>query len=122
MSGICVYIACPYTKGDIAVNTRNSMVAWDILYSNGLFPFNPLYSHFQHLHSPRPYEDWTKYDDEWVRKCDALIRLPGESSGGDKEVQLAKDYNIPVLYAKSVSEKDLIEVAEQIKSFFLRTF
>jgi hypothetical protein len=54
-----VYIACPYTKGDIAVNVRNSMVAWDQAYDSGMIPFNPLFTHFQHMHNPRPYEHWT---------------------------------------------------------------
>ena len=73
MRRLKVYIASPYTKGDVAVNVRTSMEAWDKLYSAGFAPFAPLWSHFQHLVFPRPYEDWDV--------CDAMLRLPGESSG-----------------------------------------
>jgi hypothetical protein len=38
-------------------------------------------------------------------KGDPLLRLPGESSGADAEVEYAKAHNIPVFYNKA----DLIE-------------
>ena len=96
---IKVYIASPYTKGDIAVNVKTQMDNADMLIDFGFAPFVPLYSHFQHMAHPRPYEDWTKLDNEWVRVCDCVLRLPGESCGADKEVELAKSLNIPVFYS-----------------------
>lgn len=97
-SSTFVYIACPYTIGDVAVNVRNAMDAWDQLYDAGFIPFNPLFSHFQHLHHPRPYEDWTRYDNAWIPRCDAVLRLPGESRSADAEVALATMLGIPVFY------------------------
>jgi hypothetical protein len=47
---------------------------------------------------PRPYEDWTKLDLEWVKVCDGLLRLEGESSGADAEIEFAKQLSIPVFY------------------------
>lgn len=91
-----VYIASPYTKGDVAVNVRESLLAADQLLELGYAPYPPLYSHFWHFLSPKPYETWTTLDMEWVKRCDCVLRLPGESSGADAEVKLAKANNIPV--------------------------
>ena len=96
---IKVYIASPYTKGDVAVNVKAQLDAADELMNEGFAPFAPLYSHFQHMAHPRPYEDWMKIDFEWVTVCDCLLRLPGESSGADREVELAESLNIPVYYS-----------------------
>ena len=38
-------------------------------------------------------------DLEWVSCSDAVLRLPGESAGADREVQHAKSLNIPVYYS-----------------------
>ena len=96
---IAVYIASPYTKGDVAVNVRESFIVADELVKLGYAPFPPLFSHFWHFLSPKPYETWTTLDKEWVLRCDCLLRLPGESSGADAEVALAVENNIPVFYS-----------------------
>lgn len=96
---IKVYIASPYTLGDVAVNVKTQIDTYDILMDNGFAPFAPLYSHFQHMVHPRPYEDWIKIDLVWVKVCDCVLRLPGKSSGADGEVKFAQDNNIPVFYS-----------------------
>jgi len=96
---IKVYVASPYTLGDVAVNVKRQIDAVDELMNKGFAPFAPLYSHFQHMIHPRPYQDWIKIDLEWVRVCDCVLRLEGESSGADGEVKLAKELNIPVYYS-----------------------
>jgi len=96
---ITVYIASPYTKGDVALNVRESFFAADELVKLGYAPFPPLFSHFWHFLSPKPYDVWMKLDKEWVLRCDCLLRLPGESIGADEEVKLAVDNNIPVFYS-----------------------
>ena len=93
---IKVYIASPYTKGDVAVNVKKQLDCADRLMNLGFAPYAPLMSHFQHMAHPRPYEDWIEIDKEWVLACDCVFRLPGESSGADGEVALAKQKNIPV--------------------------
>ena len=93
-----IYIASPYTKGDTALNVKAQIDVADKLIDLGFAPFCPLYSHFQHMIHPRPYEDWIRLDNEWVLACDAVLRLPGESRGADGEVNLAKANSIPVVY------------------------
>jgi hypothetical protein len=78
-----VYVASPYTKGDVAVNVRNNIEAADRLAVAGFAPFVPLLTHFWHLLFPHPYEFWCKQDMDWLERCDAIVRLPGESSGAD---------------------------------------
>jgi len=94
-----IYIASPYTKGDVAVNVKAQIDCVDQLMNLGYAPFAPLYSHFQHIAHPRPYSDWVNIDLEWVPVCDALLRLPGESTGADGEVELARSLGIPVFYS-----------------------
>lgn len=93
-----VYIASPYTVGDQALNVRKSMDCANDLFNNGYIPFIPLLSHFQHMIHPRNYMEWIDYDYTWVSKCDALLRLPGESKGADMEVEHAKKCGIPIFY------------------------
>ena len=48
---------------------------------------------------PEDYETWMKLDFIWVESCDALLRLPGESPGADREVKHAITLGIPVFYS-----------------------
>jgi hypothetical protein len=96
---IKVYIASPYTLGDIAVNVKRQIDMVDKLMDKGFAPFAPLYSHFQHMVHPRPYKDWIKIDLEWVAVCDCVLRLDGESKGADGEVEHAKELELPVFYS-----------------------
>lgn len=96
---IKVYIASPYTKGNQAVNVRRQIDMVDLLMNNGFVPYAPLYSHFQHLVHPRPYQDWIDIDLFWVEDCDCLLRLDGESNGADIEVTHAKENGKPVFYS-----------------------
>jgi len=96
---IKVYIASPYTKGDVAINVKTQLDTVDILMNYGFAPFAPLYSHFQHMAHPRNYEDWLKVDLVWLESCDIILRLPGESSGADIEVKHALYLKKPVVYS-----------------------
>ena len=96
---IKVYIASPYTIGDVAVNVKRQLDCADELMNLGFAPFAPLYSHFQHMAHPRPYTDWIKVDLEWVASCHCLLRLEGESTGADGEVAHAEKLGIPVFYS-----------------------
>jgi hypothetical protein len=93
---IKVYIASPYTLGDVAVNVKRQIDAVDELMNCGFAPFAPLYSHFQHMAHPRPYEDWVNIDLEWVKVCDCVLRLDGESKGADGEVIFARRMGKPI--------------------------
>jgi hypothetical protein len=97
-----VYIASPYTKGDVATNVRAQMDAFAMLMDAGLAPYAPLLSHFQHLVHPRDYRLWLEFDRTWVETCDAFLRLPGESHGADTERGWALGCGKPIFF--SVSE------------------
>jgi hypothetical protein len=91
-----VYVAGPYTQGDVAINVRNAYAAADQLANAGIAPFVPHHTHFWHLLFPRPYEEWLKLDLAFLPSCDALLRLPGASNGADGEVAAARALGIPV--------------------------
>jgi hypothetical protein len=91
-----IYVAGPYTKGDVAVNVRNAYEAANHLADLGFAPFVPHATHFWHMLFPRPYEFWLNLDNQFLPYCEAVLRLPGESSGADKEVQLARSLGLPV--------------------------
>jgi len=91
-----VYVAGPYSHGDVAVNVREAIQAADRLLIYGFYPYVPHLTHFWHLVFPRPYQEWLELDKVWLKKCDAVLLLPGKSPGAEKEVDLAKEYNIPV--------------------------
>ena len=94
-----VYLAGPYTKGDSCINTNRAIHEANKLLDKGYAVFLPHLCHLWHTVTPRPYKDWIRHDLSWVRACDALIRLSGESSGADVEVQEADDVGIPVFYS-----------------------
>lgn len=106
-----VYIASPYTIGDVAVNVKAQMDIANALINLGYCPYAPLLSHFLHMNNPQPYERWMDIDFEMVTRCDIVLRLPGNSSGADREVCFAKSKNIPVVF--SLSELIAIEASQK---------
>jgi hypothetical protein len=96
---IAVYVAGPYTKPDPCDNTRNACLVADELLALGFLPFIPHLSHLWHLISPKPYETWMDLDMAWLNRCDVLLRMPGESSGADREVEFAKSLGLPIYYS-----------------------
>lgn len=94
-----IYLAGPYTLGDPAVNTGNMIKAYSELIDLGYYPLCPLFSHFSHMFDPKPYETWLEWDLAWLPKCDALLRLSGESKGADIEEAKARELGIPVFYS-----------------------
>jgi hypothetical protein len=93
---IRVYIASPYTLGDVAVNVKKQIDAAEELMNLGFAPYVPLLCHFHHLIHPHLYQEWTEQVSEWIICCNAVLRLPGKSGGADAEVAYAKTFNIPV--------------------------
>ena len=93
-----IYIASPYTKGDVAANIKRSMIVADKLIALGYCPIVPLMSHFLHMYNPRPYEDWLRIEEELVRRSEVVLRIYGASTGADREVKLAKELGIHVVY------------------------
>jgi len=93
-----IYIAGPYTKKDPCINVNKAIHVANELFDAGYIPFIPHLSHFWHTITPRKYSDWMKIDKAFLKCCDIVVRLPGESKGADIECKLAKKLGIPVIY------------------------
>jgi hypothetical protein len=91
-----VYIAGPYTGGDTVVNVRNAILAGMRIRRLGYVPIIPHLFMLAHAIEPESYEFWMSWDADLLNRCDALIRLPGESSGADDEVTQAEQTYTPV--------------------------
>ena len=96
-----IYIAGPYTKGDVVLNVRNAVIAAVLVYERGHEYYIPHLSHLEHTILPRPYEYWLKHDMAWLEACDGILRLEGESVGADAEVKRAKALGLQVFFAVS---------------------
>jgi hypothetical protein len=105
-----IYIASPYTRGDVAINTHFQCSIFDQLLTDGkVWPVAPLWSHFQHTLFPRRYEDWIAYDLALIERYDGCLRVnprferlnyqETESFGADGEVAKFKSLNKPVFFS-----------------------
>lgn len=93
-----VYIAGPYSKGDVVLNIQAAVHAANEVLKRGFTPFIPHLTHLWHMVSPKPYQEWLDYDMEWLTLCDWVLRIPGDSGGADKEVAVAQRLCIPVIF------------------------
>lgn len=91
-----VYVAGPYTKGDTILNIREAILVGEKLRARGFCPFIPHLTAFWHIIAPSPYEEWLDLDNQWIPCCDVLLRIPGESTGADSEVALARSLSMLV--------------------------
>ena len=83
-----IYVAGPITKGNTLLNIRNGMTTGIDLIRRGFVPFVPHNDFIQYILDPDTldYDTILEQDLAWVEKCDALLRLPGDSPGADREV------------------------------------
>lgn len=95
-----VYIAGPYTRPDPVSNTHRTIMAAEDLHDSGLVTC--VVPHTTLLwHAIAPHDDvehWYEYDLAVLKRCDALLRLPGDSSGADNEVAFAEEHGVPVFH------------------------
>jgi hypothetical protein len=105
-----VYIASPYSSGDVAINTHFQCYVFNVLLNDGrVLPVAPLWSHFQHLLFPRPYKEWIGYDLEMLHLYDCCLRVSATntaleyttngSRGADAEVEAFKQMGKPVFFS-----------------------
>jgi nucleoside 2-deoxyribosyltransferase len=106
-----IYIAGPYSKGNVAVNIKKAIKYANELSEKGFAPFIPHLSYYWNKLYPKSYEFWMQLDFEFVKCCDGIIRIDGESAGADREIELAKKLNIPIF--NSVNETIKYFCAEQ---------
>lgn len=99
-SGVRIYVAGPMSgSGKMEENVRNAIAAADALVAIGLFPYVPHLTHFWNKISPHAYEEWLDMDLKWLAVCDAVLRLPGESPGAERETREAKRLGIPIFHS-----------------------
>ena len=104
MRTLRVYVAGPYTS-DPEKCTSAAIEVGNALLDAGHAPFVPHLAHYWETnHGARHYEDWMRIDLAWLAVADAVIRIPGESSGADREVELARSLGIPVLHPSRIDE------------------
>lgn len=95
-NNIHIYVAGPYSAGNSAHNIREAVLAADTLLGLGYVPFVPHLHHFWDLIAPGEYEQWMALDLAWLEQCNALLRLPGDSPGADREVEHARSLGMDV--------------------------
>jgi hypothetical protein len=94
-----IYVSSPYSRGgDVAENVRVQMDAAHRILDLCHCPVVPLLSHFLAIYRSRPYDDWMRMDLALLERCDVVLRLPGESSGADREVAAAQELGMPVVF------------------------
>jgi hypothetical protein len=107
-----VYISGPITKGDRNWNVYQAFAAMKDLMQAGFAPFNPMASCcYPFAWEPGfPADAWMELDLPFVAACDCLLRLPGESAGGDEEVAYAELIGVPVFHDLShlIANRDAI--------------
>ena len=92
-----VYVAGPITSsGNLTENVRHGVLTMRRLWDAGFTPFCPHLSETVNLIMPMSWDAWLTYDEEWIRVCDAVLRLPGVSKGADREEIFANVNGIPV--------------------------
>ena len=94
-----IYVAGPFTVPCPSTNTHKAIQAGQSLRDYGFIPFVPHVSMLWDTVIPNSYETWLEWDFEWVKVCDGLVRLQGESSGADREVELANSLGMPVFFS-----------------------
>lgn len=91
-----IYIAGPLTKGNQLDNVSNAINIYNQLIDLGYYPFCPHFSYFANIVDSKPYETWIEQDLIWLKECEAVYRIEGESEGADGEVLFAQQRGIPV--------------------------
>lgn len=91
-----IYIAGPLSLGDRRTNVMRAIKVMRELIEAGYAPFCPHLSHFADGTDQLGYDTWLDVDLAWVAVSDAVLRLPGESAGADRECELARRLRIPV--------------------------
>lgn len=92
-----VYVAGPLSSsGSRLANVEIAMEAGRKLITAGLAPLIPHLTHFMDPNDALGYENHIEVCLAWVRVSQAILRLPGRSSGAEREVALARELSIPV--------------------------
>ena len=111
MKDLLIYVAGPISNGDLRANVRAACAAGIALMKAGLAVHVPHLTCFmgqvydgdgavpEVLPSGTAIEDWYEMSLVEVRRCDAVLRLPGASTGADKESHEASRLGKPVFHS-----------------------
>lgn len=100
-----VYLSGPITKGNKTTNFCQAMRAQKLLMDSGKYAvLNPMLTMMHPDECNISWEAWLATDLAFIEVCDIVIRLPGESAGGDKETRFAKSIDVPVFFAHEIAE------------------
>ena len=103
------YVAGPYSLGDSVENTNRAIRVGDHLESLGFVPIIPHLSLLWHMVVPHPAQFWYDITAEWLKRCDLVYRLNGNSKGADEEVALARQLGVIVIY-EDESDDELLKL------------
>lgn len=94
-----VYVAGPISS-DLVGNARTAVNLYiEMLKADVVIPFCPHLSVLAEMMAgPTDYEMWMAHDFEVIARCDALLRMDGDSPGADREIEHARSLDIPVFY------------------------
>lgn len=93
-----VYIAGPYTQGNINFNVDMAIRFGDFIEDLGFTVYIPHLTHFWEERYYHPVEFWYEHDLKWLAKCDILFRISGPSVEADNEERFAREHGITVIY------------------------
>jgi len=94
-----IYISGPLTKGGVLKNVKNAIAIGEELTKLDYLVFIPHLFYFWNKQHEHTWRYWMKIDLEWVKRCDGLYRIEGESRGANIEVCEANHFGIPVFYS-----------------------
>lgn len=101
-----LYVAGPYTHPDPVINTHCAVRVASAIYEAGEWvPVVPHLTLLWHLVDPHPLEFWYEYDLHILERCQAIVRLPGDSTGADKEMEHAIKCGLQVVDFRSLPQK-----------------
>lgn len=93
-----LYLAGPYTKPDPVINTHAALQLATLMFERQLFiPHVPHLTLLWHMVTPRPINFWYDLDEHHMSRCEAFMRLPGESSGADREQSAARSLGLEIV-------------------------
>ena len=99
-----VYVAGPLTTGtnenitEIKKNIKRAVETGNKIINLGYTVFVPHLLYPLNERIERSYEYWMMTCLDWLKICDFLFRIPGESLGADLEVEFALRLGMPVLH------------------------
>jgi len=107
-----IYIAGPLrseNENEIIKNVTRAVKVGGIVFDLGhecIIPHLFWYSH-RLIGWPVDDDQALSYCYRLVKRCDALLRMPGKSDGADKELMILAKENRPLTYLQNVSREEI---------------